>query len=191
MTLPAGITVRWAPIPADTPQRGVAWQLLRTIVGDPAAAITNACPFCGGPHGPVRFADRDTLGSVSYAGGFAVVAVADAATATAVGVDAESVNHPGRTAEAMRGIIHPGRASSLQEWTRVEAVLKADGRGLRVAPATLSITEDEGAWHASVGDSDRRYAGWDVTGPPGVLASVAVEPVSAAPGTAAAEAPDR
>jgi 4'-phosphopantetheinyl transferase len=91
----------------------------------------------------------------------------------------------------MRGIIHPGRSSSLREWTRVEAVLKADGRGLRVAPATLSITEGEGVWHASVGDSDRRYTGWEVIGPPGVLASVAVEPVSAAADTAAAGALDR
>lgn len=191
MSLPAGITVRWTPIPAGTARRDVAWQLLRTIVGDPTAAITNTCPFCGGPHGPVWFADRDTLGSVSYAGGFAVVAVADAATARAVGVDAESVSHPRRTTEDMRGIIHPGRSSSLREWTRVEAVLKADGRGLRVAPATLSITEGEGAWRASVGDSDRRYTGWEVIGPPGVLASVAVEPVSAAADTAAAGALDR
>ncbi len=78
--------------------------------------------------------DAEVVASVTYAGGFAIVGVADHTQATAVGIDAESVSDPRRSAAAMRGIILPGRASSLREWTRVEAVLKADGRGLRVAP---------------------------------------------------------
>ena len=85
----------------------------------------------------------------------------------------------------MRGIIHPGLSSSLREWTRVEAVLKADGRGLRVAPAAVSLTEGEGAWHATVEDSPRVFDGWDVPGPRGTIMSLAVEPVSAAEDPAA------
>ena len=180
MVLPAGIRVQWMPVPPDTARRGVAWQLLRTLVGDPAASISNACPECGAPHGPVQITGADVVASVTYVGGFAIACVADRAVATAVGIDAESVSDPRRSAAAMQGIIHPGLSSSLREWTRVEAVLKADGRGLRVAPAAVSLSEGDGAWRATVEGSPRVFNGWDVPGPRGTIMSVAVEPVSVA-----------
>ena len=78
----------------------------------------------------------------------------------------------------MRGIIHPGRSSSLREWTRVEAVLKADGRGLRVDPAAVTVTGRATARGAAAVDGLAASAstGWDVPGPPGIIVSVAVEP---------------
>ena len=115
---------------------------------------------------------------MTYAGGFAIVCVADAAHTAAIGIDGEAASDPRRTAAAMRGIIRPGVSSSLREWTRVEAVLKADGRGLRVAPAAVSLAEGDGGWRASVEGSGRSFTGWDVAGPPGVLVSVAIEPVA-------------
>ncbi|GAA1966201.1 chemotaxis protein CheY [Microbacterium deminutum] len=187
--LPSAVAVQWMPIPPGTARRGIAWQLLRAMVGAPAASITNVCPQCGAPHGPVRIVGADVVASVTYAGGFAIVCTAGKAVAAAVGIDAESVSDPRRSAAAMRGIIHPGRSSSLREWTRVEAVLKADGRGLRVAPATVSLREGEGAWNATVEDSPRVFNGWDVPGPPGTIVSVAMEPVSAGEGLAAAAGP--
>jgi len=187
MVLPPGMTVQWMPVPPDTARRGVAWQLLRALLVDPAAPITNVCPRCGAPHGPVRIAGAPVVASVTYAGGFAIACIADKAYAASVGVDAESVSDPRRSAAAMRGIIHPGRSSSLREWTRVEAVLKADGRGLRVAPAAVSLTEGDGVWRATVEDSPRVFDGWDVPGPRGTIMSVAVEPVSAEARAAAAD----
>jgi len=179
MVPPRGIAVQWMPVPPETARRDVAWQLLRALVGDRAASITNACPRCGGPHGPVRIAGGRVVASVTYAGGFAIACIADQASAAAVGIDAESVNDPRRSTAGMRGIIHPGGSSSLREWTRVEAVLKADGRGLRVAPAAVSLTEGDGAWRATVEDSRRAFDGWDLPGPPGTILSVAVERLSA------------
>jgi 4'-phosphopantetheinyl transferase len=174
--LPAGISVQWAPVPPGTARRGIAWGLLRTLVGEPDASITSACPHCGGPHGPVRIDGAGAVASVSYAGGFAIVCLAEETVAASVGVDAEAVSDPRRNATAMRGIIHPGRSSSLREWTRVEAVLKADGRGLRVDPAAVALTEGNGQWNAMIAGSDRRFIGWDVAGPPGILVSIAAEP---------------
>ena len=179
--------MQWTPIPPDTARRGVAWQLLRNLIGNPAASITNVCPRCGEPHGPVQIVGAPVVASVTYAGGFAIACVADQASAAAVGVDAESVTDPRRSAAALRGIIHPGRSSSLREWTRVEAVLKADGRGLRVAPAAVSLTEGDGAWRATVDGSPRVFDGWDVPGPPGTIMSLAVEPLSVEARGAAAD----
>ena len=187
MALPTGTAVQWMPVPPGTARRSVAWQLLRTLVGDPAASITNACPQCGAPHGPVQIAGARLVASVTYAGGFAIACIADRAYAAAAGIDAESVKDPRRSAAAMRGIIHPGRSSSLREWTRVEAVLKADGRGLRVAPAAVSLTEGDGAWRATVDGSPRVFDGWDVPGPPGTIMSLAVEPLSVEARGAAAD----
>lgn len=186
---PAGITVQWMRVPPETARRGVAWQVLRALVGDAAASISNICPQCGAPHGPVQIAGARVVASVTYAGGFAIACIADRAHALAVGIDAESVSDPRRSAAAMRGVIHPGKSSSLREWTRVEAVLKADGRGLRVAPAAVSLTEGDRAWRATVEGSPRVFDGWDLPGPPGTIMSLAVEPVSAAAARAAAAGP--
>jgi 4'-phosphopantetheinyl transferase len=51
--------------------------------------------------------------------------------------------------------------------------LKADGRGLRVEPATVVVSAAAGGWTAAVPDGEV-YIGWDAPGPPGILVSVAV-----------------
>ncbi len=158
MTALDGLRTTWRPVPVGTPRREVAWELLRALVGD--VPIANPCPFCGGPHGPVQLPGSPWRASVSYAGGLAVVGVVPLAGASAFGLDAE-----------------PGDAG-LRGWTRVEAALKADGRGVRLDPASVVVTEDPHEWTAAVpgpGDEPPRiYRGRDAAAPEGVLISVAV-----------------
>ncbi|MBZ5736531.1 hypothetical protein [Nocardioides mangrovi] len=73
---------------------------------------TRLCPHCGSvAHGRPLLAGRQL--SLAYADGLALVAIADAP----VGVDVERGDH--------------------LAWTRVEALLKATGEGLRRDPATV------------------------------------------------------
>ncbi|OUE24568.1 4'-phosphopantetheinyl transferase family protein [Clavibacter michiganensis] len=94
---------------------------------DPADVTVRArCATCGGAHGrPVLGGSRALDGlhaSVAHAGASVVVAVSAEGP---IGIDAEP-----RDREAPPG-------STLAEWVRVEAVLKADGRGLAVDPARV------------------------------------------------------
>jgi len=180
---PAGVQLAWAAVPPDEPRRETAWRLLRSLL--PAGAeLSNPCPRCGRPHGPVRVSGADALASVSYAGTIAVVGVADTALFQAFGIDAEAEYDGNRDAAGFGGILGPGRAS-LREWTRVEAALKADGRGLRVDPASVVVgergAEDSAGygWDAVVPDG-ATFAGWDASVPAGILVSVAVRPREAA-----------
>lgn len=223
------VRVAWAEVGTGAPRREIAWSLIRDLV--PGAVVSNPCRRCGGPHGPVRVEGAETVASVSYAGGLALVAVADAAAARALGVDAEaaepSARAQRRTASATRrcarrpdggspvssAAVHHtvsaagldgvlGSGATLRDWVRVEAVLKADGRGLRVDPADVRVDPcpaAEGGWLAVIADrriggtatagpatTPRRserpadsgvgFAGRDVAGPTGVLVSVAVLP---------------
>ncbi|MDL9981058.1 chemotaxis protein CheY [Microbacterium candidum] len=158
-----GLRIAWRPVPPGTARRDTAWALVRELVGD--VDIVAPCPFCGGPHGPVQLPGTPWRASVSYAGEVAVVGVMPAADATAFGIDAEPAGTPGARA-----------------WTRVEAALKADGRGLRVAPESVRITPDGSEWTAVVpgrdGEGERRYRGVDVTAPDDLVVSAAFRAAS-------------
>ena len=158
MTALDALRTAWRPVPAGIPRREVAWELLRTLVGD--VPIANPCPFCGGPHGPVQLPGSPWRASVSYAGDLAVVGVVPVADIGAFGLDAE------------RG------DDSVRAWTRVEAALKADGRGVRVDPEAVVVTADADGWTAVVpalgGEAPRIYRGRDAAAPDGVVISVAV-----------------
>jgi 4'-phosphopantetheinyl transferase len=92
--------------------------------------VTQHCPDCGGDHGRPVVAEPGRWVSLSRAGGLVTVAFS---TAGPVGVDLESSEAVSR--HPAQGLRHPDAA----EWTTKEAVLKADGRGLRVDPAELVV----------------------------------------------------
>ncbi len=163
------VRLSWARVPVDrTSRREIAWRLLRELLaaaGFPDAVLTNPCGQCGGPHGPVHVNGAPWRASVSYAGGLAVAGIG---ASPAFGIDAEPV------ADAVRDAAG-GVSGGLLHWVRAEAVLKADGRGIRVDPADVTIAEyAPGRWTARLPATAAAYSGAEVSGPPGLLTAVAV-----------------
>lgn len=163
MTLPADVDVRWRSVPAGALGRDVSRALLAELL--PGASFVARCARCGGAHGRLRVAGADAAVSVSYAEGWAFVATARGAAR--LGLDAVPASAP----DLER--VLPG--ADARTWARVEAVLKADGRGLAVDPACVRVEEadaDGADWTAHIGDGPA-LTGWDVDGPAGVVLAVA------------------
>jgi len=144
---------RWAAVAPESFLTGR--HLLRTLVteltGRANVEISATCATCGGPHG--RPEAEGVWLSLSRC---AVGLVAAACDRAPVGVDVET------TGTELR-------------WTRVEAVLKADGRGLRVDPADVTIVDGFG----SIAGSGARYRVSEVDLDPRVVVSLAVREDSA------------
>lgn len=102
---------------------------------DAGAAVDATCPDCGRSHGRPRLPTRPSLHlSLSHAAGLAFAVAASAP----IGIDAEPLGtDPARLAGA--AALLPGRGDALRRWTAVEAVLKAEGRGLRVDPVEVRL----------------------------------------------------
>lgn len=147
----------------------------------PAAdpAISTVCERCGQNHGRVRHRAGEVALSVSYAGDLVVVASAHTAHSPTVGVDVEPDDDATRRRVAELAPLFPAAgAPSLRTWTRLEAVLKADGRGLRVAPTSVTIDERRGT--ATVPGAPQPFAVATIPGPPGIVLSAAAAPRAAA-----------
>jgi 4'-phosphopantetheinyl transferase len=125
-----------------------------------AAGVTvwALCPDCGGPHGRPHVDVHKPNGrplSVSIAHCAAGIAVA-ASWSGVVGIDVELADAPVDSMAAIAALVPPasrpaGRSwDPVQHWTRVEAVLKADGRGLRVDPAAVLVRREGGAISATI-----------------------------------------
>lgn len=204
------LRVAWGRAPRARPaRREVAWELLRGLLGDaghPGASLSNPCPRCGGAHGPVRIADGvPWRASVTYAAGYAIAAISPQGPADApekpsptretradpisrvdcgfsrprgFAIDAEAFVDPVRDAAG-------GAPGGLLHWVRTEAVLKADGRGLRADRDDVEFGPDgpDGprgphGWTARIVDTGVHYRGFEPNGheaPPGVLLSAAWE----------------
>lgn len=169
MTLPSGVQVAWREVPPSADRRVVSRSLLTELL--PGAVFVSRCPSCGGDHGRIRVRGADAAVSVSYAPGWAVVAVTR--EYGRIGVDAVPADAAGLER------VLPGETDA-RAWARAEAVLKADGRGLTVDPAHVSVREGADRWWARViehpggRDSTAEWRGWDLDGPEGVVAALAV-----------------
>ncbi|QAY72545.1 hypothetical protein ET445_03490 [Agromyces protaetiae] len=102
--------------------------------------IDARCPDCGRSHGrpTVTGAPRPVFVSLAHAGGRAFAV----ASAVPVGIDTEPVDVPAERRAAVASAVRdlappPVGVDPLAHWTRIEAVLKADGRGLRVDPGRV------------------------------------------------------
>ncbi|ARJ07016.1 4'-phosphopantetheinyl transferase [Cnuibacter physcomitrellae] len=169
----------------------VAVRRLAAELADPpvdAADVTvwAICSHCGGPHGRPNVDVARPKGrrlSVSIAHCSAGVAVA-ASWSGLVGIDVEPVDTSVEAVSAIAALVPPtsrpaGRTwDPVQHWTRLESVLKADGRGLTVDPSSVLITAQEGAISATIGSDPEapRYALADVRLDRRVRASVAIAP---------------
>jgi 4'-phosphopantetheinyl transferase len=140
--------------------RRLGHDLLRMLaahtVGVSAAEVrvVQLCPDCGGPHGRPELVGvcgpLSLSASVSHADGVTAAAV----SAAAIGVDVESVAGGSWRADALARLLPPA-PDPLADWTAREAVLKADGRGLRVDPAAVRFAPDG---VAVVSGTSARYA---------------------------------
>lgn len=189
--------------PVDRTRRTEAGRVvLRALVGRLAAieprevVIEARCPDCGAPHGrPVVMgpdAAKTIRVSLAYAGTAIVAAVS---VESAIGVDAElrstgttpdAARRDAARREAVRSISGTDSDSvdPLIRWTRIEAVLKADGRGLRVDPSAVAFIADTDRLRATVAGGAQSYEVHDLQLGDDLFASVAVE-LSAAELTAA------
>jgi 4'-phosphopantetheinyl transferase len=159
--------------------------LLRDLAADAAGippetvTVTAVCGRCGAEHGRPALLWPDAAGpppSVTVASCSALVVAALAPPGVPVGVDVEpqraSAGHePTRRAD-LAVVLGGSSRSAVRRWVRAEAVLKADGRGLRVDPGSVVVRGRV----ARIGGEptpyrivDRRVAG--------CLVSVAVGPV--------------
>lgn len=183
-----------APNPADTAgtvriawdavdggdRRAVSRRLIGMLVGE-GPVTSGPCARCGGPHGRPRVDGFEI--SVTYAGGIAVVAAIATASGIRIGIDAEA----GPESRMLPlGLLRPD--TSVQDWTRIEAAAKADGRGLNLAPEHIAITPTETGWRAESPEFGSPIDGVDVDGPAELVVSLASVRTDAArsPGAASA-----
>jgi 4'-phosphopantetheinyl transferase len=159
---------RYEAAPSDTFLLGrlLLRRLAAELTGlEPAAVdLVAVCPDCGGSHGKPVIPGSGLHLSLSHS---PVAVVAAASWDAPVGVDLEPLDQP---AAALAAIESLAGEASVARWTRVEAVLKADGRGLRVDPALVTFDGDL----ATVAGTATHYRVEDVQLAPDVRASVAV-----------------
>lgn len=183
--------IDWREVAPGTPRRDVAQQLVRALAGDDDLVLTSACPVCGGTdHGPLRaswsHARRPPLVSVAYARDdertIAVAGVVHDERVRRFGIDAEFAHHARRDGVGLARITVSGVPATVRSWVRAEAALKADGRGLRVDPARVVLSERRGlrrgrdearSWRAIVPGRAAPARGRDAAGPDGVLVAIA------------------
>lgn len=138
----------------------VGHALVRVVVADavgvPGAELTihTVCALCGDNHGKPQVVDGGGIEySLSHSGTLALVAVADTVP---VGVDVETATSdvdldviaPTLLGAGEREVIaalapERRRLAMLRYWVRKEAVLKATGHGLVVAPNQLRVSEPD------------------------------------------------
>ncbi|WZH35638.1 MAG: hypothetical protein PIR02_12725 [Microbacterium enclense] len=162
MTLPRGVRVAWREVAGAASRREVSRALVTELL--PGARLSSRCVRCGGDHGRPRVSGVEAATSVSYAAGWAVVATLEGSGR--VGLDAV----PAGASDLDRVV--PG--ADARTWARVEAVLKADGRGLEIDPARVRVAErQDGTWDGAIDDGPA-FDGFDVEGPDGVVIALAV-----------------
>nr|WP_201468978.1 hypothetical protein [Microbacterium hydrocarbonoxydans] len=146
--------------------------LVRRISGSDDVVVSSRCDNCGEDHGRPR-CEGVSL-SVSHATGLVVVAATS--TSVQLGVDVEATTAAGRTDE-LRSMFPVGSAPDLAAWTRMEAAVKADGRGFEIDPSDVLLQPRRGAdpctWTATLPGRRTAVEVTTLVGPPGYVLSVA------------------
>lgn len=130
---------------------------------------SRACPRCGEPHGGVELTGVAAVAGVSYARGLVVAVAARSDAVSRLGVDVERDAVDVTRTRDLERLLGPSRQPVLRRWTRIEAVLKADGRGLLVEPSHVRFAGNT----ASIAGGSTGFCVADVVGPAGYLISLA------------------
>lgn len=136
--------------------------LAAEVLGVPATSLRleRRCPHCGGTdHGRPSIPGAPVSVSLARTDGVRALAVAPAESGP-VGVDVERVSRvrrapldtftAGERAEIAHAVDPDQRRTEL--WAAKEAILKADGRGLRVDPRTVEVSSHPGVTISTHGD---------------------------------------
>lgn len=120
--------------------RALVSQLLAELAPGSSPELDGTCEACGVQHGPLRALHAPVALSVSTSGEWAMAGAALRSQASAVGVDVEA--RPERSLAELAPLFAPRPAPTVHDWVRIEAALKADGRGLRVPPGEVRLVGD-------------------------------------------------
>lgn len=147
---------------------------VRRLIGHDVVVLGSSCDRCGAAHGRPRTAGVSI--SVSHSDDLVVVAVTPGRVS--MGVDVESLASSARVDE-VASLYATGLAPDLAGWTRIEAVVKADGRGFEVDPGDVvlrppSRDSDPVVWSAVLRGRHSPIDVVTLAGPPGYVLSVAV-----------------
>ncbi|KJL29175.1 4'-phosphopantetheinyl transferase family protein [Microbacterium oxydans] len=158
--------------------RALIRELVLRLGGGPVVHLDSACERCGDDHAAPRI--DGFMISVSHAGDLVAVAVAPGMDP--LGVDVEADADRTRVAE-LGPMFAPVSAPDLAGWTRIEAAVKADGRGFAIDPRDVRLEpqpQHEGSpmqapptWLADVPDRTSRLQVATLPGPTGYTLSVA------------------
>jgi 4'-phosphopantetheinyl transferase len=164
-----GVRIAWARSAHDS-RRETADALVRALAGELAPGsdlrIERRCPVCGGPHGRPVLPFVPVHASIAYADPWVVVAVAHAENTAEIGIDAERAG----ARPDLAALFAPADPPDLRGWTAIEAVLKADGRGLMVPPDEVRLFPGGTA----LGPDGTAYLVLSVVAAPGMVVSLAL-----------------
>lgn len=154
--------------------RALIRELVRRIRGFDEIRLSSRCVRCGADHGRPRSAGVSL--SVSHAEDLVVVAAT--ARSTLLGVDVEQGTADGRL-DGLGRLFPDGSAPDLAAWTRIEAAVKADGRGFEIEPSEVLLQSspdgsEPRAWSAVLPGRPSPLEVTTLVGPPGHVLSVAV-----------------
>lgn len=154
--------------------RALISDLARRVIGQREVVLDSRCDRCGRHHGRPRTAGASL--SVSHAEDLVVVAMAPGLMP--LGVDVEALTSTDRVVE-VASLFPGGVAPDLAGWTRIEAAVKADGRGFEIDPAAVMLhpesqASDVHVWSATVPGRAAPLEVVTLEGPSGHVLSVAV-----------------
>lgn len=153
--------------------RALLGRLLAELLGAEAPSVdATSCQHCSAPHGPVRAGSAHV--SVAYAGPLVAVAAGRPDACAALGIDVELLTGDVAARPQLSRFLGVAPELAVRRWTQVEAVLKADGRGLRVDPGQVRL-ENGAAW---IGGETTGYRVADVDGPRDAAISLAWAPAA-------------
>lgn len=135
---------RYRQLDAPRARRFATGRMLLTALvpapHDGAVSISSACDQCGGDHGRPSVDGSPYAVNLSYAGDTVIAAAVVRAAASAVGIDIErSADATEAPMNDLSRLFSPLPPPTLRAWTEIEAVVKADGRGLRIPPADVAF----------------------------------------------------
>ena len=134
--------------------RALIRELVVRLGGGPDVPIDSACGRCGEDHGVPR--TPGFVLSVSHAA--TLVAVAVSRGSSPLGIDVEADSAAARVSE-LGPLFAPADVPDVAGWTRIEAAIKADGRGIAIPPGSVRLRP------TAHGSSSQRPQEWSAAVP--------------------------